>query len=156
MAINRERTDINDLKRLINHSIAMLYENDNYLIQHRIHERTIVFRFGIYFYLLLQGTKYSNYDLDLEYNKNHSNPKKTVSFTNGTYPDLLLHKRGSNDYNILIMEFKIRRSRNIYKDIKKLKDFTSPNQEYKYKLGMFVLLLENRSQFTYVIDGQEQ
>ena len=32
--------------------------------------------------------------------------KKLPSFPNGTFPDEILYKRGSNDNNILVMEFK--------------------------------------------------
>lgn len=49
---------------------------------------------------------FKRYDLYCEYNRNGARTKQLPSFPNGKYPDVILHKRGSNNGNILIMEFK--------------------------------------------------
>ena len=157
MAKDIVEKDIEELKRLIDHSINLLYENDYYLIQNKVHERTIVFRFGLHFYKLLQETNnYSGYDLDSEYNKNRGECKKTVNFPKGTYPDMILHKRGTNDFNIMIIEFKTYLGRNINRDIAKLKDFTHPYQGYNYKLGVFIRFLKDTYEYVYINDGNVQ
>ena len=46
------------------------------------------------------------YDLDTEYNRDIEGFKRLANRPNGWYPDLILHKRGSNENNILIIECK--------------------------------------------------
>ena len=85
-------------------------------------------------------TKYKKYNLDFEYNKNLDDVKRTKIFSNGTYPDLILHKRGSNDGNILVLEFKTwwNNNSNSNKDIEKLEDFVNQDGKYRYKFAGFV------------------
>ena len=44
--------------------------------------------------------------LDCEYNRNGWLNKVLPSFPRGVIPDVIIHKRGSNDKNVLAMEFK--------------------------------------------------
>ena len=48
---------------------------------------------------------FSEYNLDCEYNRNGSKPKKIISLKQNVYPDLIIHQRGSNDMNLLVMEW---------------------------------------------------
>lgn len=132
------------LDGFIEQTLDYLYNNDLYLIQNRVNERTIVGRFAIYFQQLLTCSEMRYFHLDVEYNKNHSNPKQTVNFPNGTYPDLILHKRGSNDNNICIFEFKTWWNSNTSDDIEKLKDFTRQDYDYKYGAGFSLVLNKKR------------
>lgn len=45
-------------------------------------------------------------DLDSEYNRNKADKKFLPSWKSGCYPDIIIHKRGSNDDNFLVIEFK--------------------------------------------------
>ena len=112
-----------------------------------------VLSFGIYLNELLKDTEYSKYDLDFEYNKNHSNPKKTVNFPKGTYPDMILHKRGSNEFNILIIEFKAWWGSDNSKDLLKLRDFTDVDGVYKYTLGLSIVFGEDEPIITKLREG---
>lgn len=138
------QNQINLLNVLIEQTLDHLYNNDLYLIQNEVHERTIVGRFVIYFQQLLDNSEFNNLNLDIEYNKNHSDPKRTVNFPNGTYPDLILHKRGSNENNICIFEFKTWWNSHTNGDLKKLKDFTRQTDNYRYGIGFSILLNLNR------------
>ena len=131
----------------IKESLIDLYENDKYLIginddqNHEDHvgERTIVFRFAYYLqnYLNMDGG-YGNYNLDCEYNRNGTQPKELSG--RATYPDLILHRRGSNDHNIMVMEFNGYWNNNQEYDEEKICGFTSDKGDYKYLVGYTVLI----------------
>lgn len=136
-----------ELFKLVNNALKRVYKHHEYLIKNQVHERSIVFWFGVYFYELLQHKEkeYAEFNLDFEYNKNHSNPKKTENFPDGTYPDILLHKRGSNEHNLLIIEFKTWWSPDNSRDLMKLKDFTRPDGKYKYKCGLSIIFGKDKA-----------
>jgi len=69
-------------------------------------EQAFVFRTGIHLSNLLYETPYATLDLDSEYNKNHGDAKTSRRFPNGLRPDLIIHRRDSNDENKLVAEFK--------------------------------------------------
>ena len=140
----------------VDDALNKLYAEQVYLITNEVHERSIVFWFGVYLNDELKNSEYKNFNLDFEYNKNHSNPKKTTNFPKGTYPDLILHKRGSNKDNILMIEFKTWWDDDNVKDINKLKDFTNQDGEYRYKIGYSIILNKSRKdcKITKVINGE--
>lgn len=146
----KEKLIDKELEKCIKISLDKIYKKHDYLIKEKIHERSIVFWFGIYFYECLQKTDFKKYDLDFEYNRNLSGVKRTENFQEGTYPDLILHTRGSNDDNILIMEFKTWWNNNKKRDMKKLKDFLSLNGNYKYKYGAFIVFGKEKSKVRYL------
>jgi len=141
----------------IDKSLYEVYLNHYYLIKKKVHERSIVFWFGIYFYQCLQETIYKEYNLDFEYNRNFDDVKRTKSFREGTYPDLILHKRGTNDDNILVLEFKTwwNNNSNSNKDIEKLEDFLNQDGEYRYKFGAFVRFEKERPEVM-IIRGETE
>lgn len=147
----------NKLFIYIEDSFRLLYMNDRHLIynggcpyeegdkKHHVGERSIVFRFAYYLQnLIAMDAELKCFDLDCEYNRNGVECKGLPSFPNGTYPDLIIHKRGSNDYNLLVMEFKTYWNDNREDDKKKIKEFVDPLGEYKYRLGISVLIKEDR------------
>ncbi len=138
MTLNEQK--IENLLSGIKRSINEVYTHDSYLIKNKVHERTIVGRFAIYFQKRLNQMGYSNFNLDIEYNKDHSNPKRTKNFSRGTYPDVVVHKRGSNEHNLCLIEFKTWWDNYIDKDIAKLKDFTDEKDKYKYGIGFSIIL----------------
>jgi len=103
------------LQQKVMQALDMLYERDKYLISNNkngnrnnhVSERAIVFRFGIYLEEVLKcDSEFAKYNLDSEYNRNIDAKKQLPERENGVYPDLILHKRGSNDDNILVIEIK--------------------------------------------------
>jgi len=145
-----------ELNLAIDSALNILYENDHYLIRNKVHERSIVFWFSLYLHQTLALTDFVALNLDIEYNKNHSDPKNTMNFPNGTYPDMILHRRGSNDENILMIEFKTWWDNNTQTDIKKLKDFTDQNHPYKYGMGYSIVFTQERCevQKTLAMNGE--
>ncbi len=147
---------ITQLDSAIDIALNEVYQKDFYLIEHKVHERSIVNRFSIYFQKSLASTEFATLNLDFEYSKNHADPKRTVNFKNGTYPDIILHRRGSNEDNILIIEFKTWWDSNTITDIQKLKDFTNQNGQYKYGMGFSIVFNRERCllQKTLVKNGE--
>lgn len=155
--MDREKLEI-----LIKQALDMLYKRDYFLICNRplgskkdrhVSERGIVFRFGLYFHQLLNELNDEYFDelsLDVEYNRNLKNCKRVPSRENGAIPDMILHKRGDNDNNLLIMEFKTWWNTNISDDIIKIKDFMNPNNGYSYKFGACISIRRNSVKITWV------
>lgn len=140
-----EITKTEELDYLIRTALSLLYKNDKYLIDIHANERCIVFRFGYYFQnLLSMHCEYKEYNLDLEYNRDGEDPKKTPNHEKGIYPDVILHKRGNNKDNLLVMEFKgYWNNQGPRRDESKIYDLVNPNGKFHYKRGCKVLLKEN-------------
>lgn len=106
-------------------------------------ERAIVFRFAHYLQNILDEREFDRklFSVDCEYNRNISGPKKLKSFTQGTYPDVIIHQRGNNDNNLLVMEFKTYWYGDQETDIKKIREFMDGSDNpYHYKFGMAILI----------------
>lgn len=141
------------LKACISTAFELLYLNDMHLIcnepysekgrdeRHHVGERSIVFRYAHYLQNLInEDCVLKKYDLDCEYNRNGIECKALPSFPNGTFPDLIIHKRKSNDCNLLIMEFKTYWNDNRKNDKLKIKEFMDQTGEYKFKYGVSVFI----------------
>ena len=145
--------EMDSLFYLVSKALDQVYEKDGFLISNkpldsqngRVGERSIVFRFAHYLQNLIDEEDAFKYlSLDCDYNRNGSETKKLPPFPKGTYPSVILHKRGSNDKNILIMEFQPYWNKDQTNDVKKIIDFTSMNGKYKFQYGATVLLAKDR------------
>lgn len=163
-----------DLINVLKQSIDIFYQNDADLIRRDVHEQTISGRLAHYFENIIQNYvayKTRGCSVDVEYNRNFNDPKKIFSpckhcnedcllISENNYleekdarPDIIVHKRNSNEENLLVIE--IKKELNLQnseqreakqKDIKKLTYFTCqkcvPTSEndfvYKYLLGCFI------------------
>lgn len=141
--------DIEELTGAINSCLDKLYKNDSYLIlnyskdePNHVSERSIVFRFCIYFEEFVRE-KLPSYNLDSEYNRNKADKKFLPSWKSGCYPDIIIHKRGSNDDNFLVIEFKTWWNSEQSDDKQKIKEFCT-SDTYRYKYGFTILLTKNR------------
>lgn len=124
-----------------------LYLNDYELIatgknqKDHVAEQSIVFRFGIYLDKHLSKYKSLNkYHLDSEYNRNIDDLKRLPSRPNGCSPDLIIHKRGSNDHNLLVIECKGWWSldNKVNEDGIKVMNFIEDTQ-FNYKFGLLII-----------------
>ena len=134
----------NVLKNLLIESLKETYIEDSHLYENNLCERCKVFHIGL---ILSQKIKeyseYSSYSVDSEYNKRGS-LDKIITGDYPQYPDLMLHKRGDNpDENLLIVEFKVSSTSltkaDFKNDVEKLKYLTKDG-EYNYKFGAHVFL----------------
>jgi type I restriction enzyme S subunit len=150
-------SEIVELKELLNQTLEKLYKNDMSLIQREANERAITSRFARYLEDLVKTSSFEGLDVDVEYNRNGNEPKRTNSSPLGTYPDVLLHKREFNDNNKLVVEFKCYWSQvDDVADRKKLIDFTSSSDRYQYRLGAFVYLQRGDFKVTYFVNGRPE
>ena len=168
--------DKNTIEKILNAALDELYEKDQKLIfneqfeGNRTHchssERSIVHKYAIYFEKLIINELSNNceYCVDVEYNQNIDRLKILTSRPNGAYPDMILHKRGTNDHNTLVAEFKTwwnkdkwmwkRKGKNDKKikikntdeDIEKIKEFLNQESEYgyDYDYGVSIILGKKR------------
>jgi len=155
--MNEEQTHLVDI---LKSAIDAVYHEERFLLRFAKEdieglEQAFVFRTGIHLSNKLIGTLYSEFDLDSEYNKNYGNTKKTTRFPDGLRPDLILHKRSSNQDNKLVAEFKGYWKRSIWRDIRKLEDLTDPNEKFQYLIGVFVHIGRTEGTFRYFINGNE-
>ena len=138
------------LQRMIEESLDLLYQNDGYLIcnhrdrrENHVGERSVAFRFGIYFNMLSKKN-FPEFQVDMEYNRNMDNRKTLPSWHEGCFPDLILHKRGSNSDNLLVIEMKTWWNPHPEKDKQKIWEFCDINGKYCYKYGAFILIGKKR------------
>ncbi|MDR0320024.1 MAG: hypothetical protein LBI28_00835 [Treponema sp.] len=145
------------LEPLLLQAFQKLYKNDSYLIEHgeeyflpeenidktignksyHVSERGIVFKFGVYLQEIANcDERLRNYDIDIEYNRKGNDQKKVGA--ENVCPDLIIHKRGHQEDNLLVIEFKPHWNDERSEDIKKLCGFIEP--PYKYENALSVLI----------------
>ena len=146
MTLNENQ--IVEIKIAIKEALAIVYGPDFSLIERRAHERSVAFRFGLYFSEIITKTSFgkdAELTIDFDYNRNLENVKNMIGFNpiHGIFPDIILHHRGFNDKNIVVIEFKGHWSGN-GKDDQKLRGFTNQElNDYNYGLGVFIRLNHN-------------
>lgn len=133
------------IKQLIEKALDKLYKEDYetlICLNHKqyVGERACVFRFGIYLYQILKRHKqFKEYNLDCEYNRSYDKPKRN---NDGKLiiPDIIIHKRGYNDNNLVVIEFKGWWNKDGQDgDRCKLTEMINPNGEFKYRYGYTIL-----------------
>lgn len=144
-------SQIVELTKSVNKALEKLYNDDRSLIEYLVSERAVVFRFGIYLNELLKETSFRQHNLDCEYNRNQRDIKRTENFPKGAIPDILLHRRHTNDENAMVIEFKGHWNRTRrQKDLQKVKDFVDQNGEFQYGIGILIELGPARPTITLV------
>lgn len=152
------------LKRKVLQALDMLYEKDEYLLRNNqnknrqpfVGERAIAFRLGIYLEEILRSdSEFVKYNLDNNYNRNVGEVKQLPGHSNGIYPDIILHKRGINDENILVIEIKTWWNQDISADIEKLQEFTDNSGQYRYKVGLCITLDKYKANLKWFENGAE-
>ena len=140
--------DNKTLLKIVNISLDILYDQDYSLIENNVQEEAIVSAFTRYFDKTITGMNLlqENLSIDNEYNRDilSESKLKEIYYGNEKHsakPDFILHERGTNDNNILMIEFKKWSnvdSKGKKHDELKLKAFTSKSSAYKYQLGLFI------------------
>lgn len=153
-----------DVKKRLCAALDILNKEDFYLLCEDLHERTIAHKLAEH----LQRV-FPEYNVDCEYNKNidsaamsrnkrltmlkekYEELKKKLIVSEdeyipvSVYPDIIIHERGKNSKNLLVIEMK-NSTRIISKtkdfDILKLESFTdqTENGTLKYTYGVFLVL----------------
>lgn len=103
---------------ILDHATNRFLENDKYLLTVEANERSMTHKFAEY----LQSQIDESWNVDCEYNRDGSDPKKideidSVISSNGipttrdteaktVFPDIIIHKRGKDGENLLVIEAK--------------------------------------------------
>jgi hypothetical protein len=145
-----------NIELILNQTLDELYEKDSEIIFefYDLHERSITHRFAVY---LEVHFKDFGYNVDVEYNRmvnihgqdvigneigKRLNLEKYGKKRNSVYPDIIVHKRKSND-NLLEIEFKMawKNSKKEY-DLKKINEYM---RQLDYQYGVYIELDEKRN-----------
>lgn len=168
-----------DIKTILNQSLSKLFEADGYLMEVGSSEQSISHKLAEH----LQGefVKYG-LDVDCEYNRNIADvsTKKQIEvlcsllknyglltkretelekeiINRSVYPDIIVHKRGNTEENLLVIEVKKHESSVPFEyDKIKLHKFTSSGN-LNYQLGAFLVLNGNENpSIEYFKNGRNQ
>lgn len=133
-----------EIERRVRRAVEELRRHDGHLLEVDANERSITHHLAVY----LQR-EFEDMDVDVEYNRDGHEIKRLLTQTNVSsddtdavtvYPDIIVHRRGTND-NILVIEVKKRGGGNGL-DEKKLIEFTKPLTEdgLGYRWGLRLIL----------------
>lgn len=175
--MRKKEKNVSKLKNAVVTSVDLFVENDSKLLELEAHEQAITHRVAVHLENIL---KEMNLDFDCEYNK-HLNDLKRIDLSEINHldwqscgchactlvknnegrkleekefrPDILVHKRNTDEQNLIAIE--IKKDRICSFDKAKLKALTLQNGEYRYKLGLHLCFLENDKKFIWFIDGVE-
>jgi hypothetical protein len=136
------------VKEAVERAIDLLKNEQGYLIMIDATERAI----SHYLALYLMKAFSPDYDVDVEYNRDGYDPKRLdIEPLNSSsdetravtvYPDVIVHKRGTNDQNLLVLEMKKREGDLAY-DKRKLQAFRR-ELGYKYAAHIIIGCEQNR------------
>ena len=94
-----------DWEAIMREAIRALYEKDSALFRRDVHEVAISHRLAIYLEQILKEKKLlGDCSVDIEYNRNLYGGKYLSK--ENERPDILVHKRGNHERNLLIIEIK--------------------------------------------------
>ena len=103
---------------------------------HHVSERSIAHKLGCYLSNLI-----NEYNVDCEFNRNLDAVKKIGK--DDVIPDIVIHKRGSNKDNLVVIEVKPwwnHKKEDFINDENKLLYLTDSNYQYKYKYGLSLII----------------
>ncbi len=134
--------DFELIEKILKNALKKLKEFDFKLLEVNVNERTISHKLAEY----LQQNIH-DLSVDCEYNRRQGSIKKSNipcddtdredSDAKAILPDIVIHKRNTNDENLLIIEIKKSTNNQSHdSDISKIKALT--NEPYNYKFGLFL------------------
>lgn len=102
----------NELKNIMVNAIDSFNREEDYLIKNDLSERCICARFAMHLTSALQATAYSDYVVDVEYNRGADGIERSTKrlYDSPITVDLIVHKRGYGDIygfnNLICAEMK--------------------------------------------------
>ena len=126
-------TEEQDLYLKVKKALHSFFENDSDLLHLNVNERSITHKLAEHLQNSFSGLK-----VDCEYNRKGDNKKseKVLANNEKVFPDIVVHKRGTNNKNLLVIETK-KKGRSIKRDIEKLEEFSG--FLYGYKIGLLLV-----------------
>lgn len=133
--------DFISVKNIIESSLKKLVLNDKHLLRNKVKEECLNHKLANYIEYNVKNINLNiNYDIDVEYNKNLDLVKKITNSEGeeiAIRPDILVHKRDCNSYNLIAIEAKKRYSTK--HDIEKIENLLKP--PYNYSFGFIISYL---------------
>lgn len=135
-----------EIENCLNRALEALFDIDGYLFAVDSSERSISHRLAIHL-----AQQIPSYDVDCEYNRDGFDVKRLQLAQRQVndddidavtvFPDIIIHRRGTNDHNLLALEMK-KGSSSVPPDydMEKLKAF---RRELKYKFAVHVTVGKN-------------
>lgn len=135
----------NEIRSGIISALFELYKRDKQILSINANERSITHRFAIYI-----EKEFPGWDVDCEYNRDGEDPKKahlnpsdeSNNKNNGSrvYPDIIVHKRGREGRNLLVIEAKmdVPPVTATARETDKQKIWAY-NEKYDYETGLFII-----------------
>ena len=127
--------DFSIIQSSVQRSLDTFLINDKSLLENDVSERTISQNFSNYL-----KSEFHMFDIDCEFNR-HGSDIKTIIHPNETkpraiFPDIVIHSRGTDANNVLVIEIKKYGNPEIKNDEIKLKELTSESFGYQFGLLM--------------------
>lgn len=157
---------------MVKGAVVDFLEEEPNLLTLGAHEQSLSHRIAVY---LERRINNSDLHVDCEYNKNLGEPKlleidgldsaqrrlcgchvcanlaDEIERERAFRPDIIVHRRHSNEYNTIAIE--IKRGKFCPFDEAKLKALTGKRLDYNYALGVFVYFISSQPQFRWYTEG---
>jgi hypothetical protein len=137
-----------EIQRRVNEALEMLVAKDSFLLVNDAGERTIAARLACYMVPL-----FPDHDVDVEYNRHGVDSKRAMlppgCRTGGdrlVYPDIVVHHRGDDRDNLLVVELK-KTTNNEPRDCDFAK-IAALKEQYGYTAGVFIEMPAGRAATT--------
>jgi len=139
------------IKKIFMDAVEAFLHFDKELLVNNVHEQAIAHR--IAYYIERGGVR--GYVVDCEYNKQAEDSKRWRGRI--FRPDIIVHKRGSNNRGDNLFVVEIKKDRICKSNIARLKFMTSPyNDAFGYELGCFFYFKSGTPQYIWVGGGKVQ
>lgn len=145
-----------ELLEIVNNAIEKFNSNEQYLISNDLSERCICAKFAMYLQSEINISNYSDYVVDVEYNRGHNRNEAMAKFLEGRIivVDLIVHKRGfdatSGFNNLICIEMKKEYKRpDLTSDKDRLEKLTDTVHGFNYELGLMILAFADKQNNTY-------
>ena len=132
-----------ELHMKVEKALREFFREDKDLLCLNVNERSITHKIAEHLQRQFDGL-----NVDCEYNRYGDDVKRLPVAPEPTrtdclhaktvYPDIIVHKRGCDSGNKLVVEVKKSNGGKASHDKNKLRKFTAPNGEYRYELGLFL------------------
>lgn len=132
--------------------IDLFYANDFDLIQNNLHEESIGAQLKSYL-----NKEFPGYSVDCNYNR-HITDKKRGLNQKLFRPDIVVHKRKTDEFNLIYFELKTEKNKEDRQlDIDKIIYATLQGGKFEYGLGIFVDFTVDKAniKIRYFVDGEE-
>lgn len=140
-----------NIRKEVLRALSLLYQEDRTLLEDDSSEWNITFRIAVYL-----ESRFPEHSIDCEYNRrSNSDSEKLIkeiiplpecpgSDRDGKQrirPDILIHRRGTDSDNLLVVEVKKTNADDDGEcDKAKLRKLTSGDSDFKYENGVFIVL----------------